>query len=451
MNKIRTKWLVSLSFIICHLSFSIALTSCKDQPDEFELTGGTPTIDYIRPAKASASDSLLVQAYPQANICLVGSNLTSIQQMYFNDKKAILNTSFITDKTLIVQIPSDIPDLVTDKIYMITAAHDTLTYDFHIVIPAPVVSQLSCEYAAPGSVATIYGSYFIDDPNVPLTITFPDGKIAEIKSINASRSAVSFVVPECTTEGQVTVKSIYGTTKSAFRYLDSRGILFDFDNGNAVTGAVLGCHGWHNNLTITDAENPISGKYLVLGNATLDEDGSWDDGNFSFEYWPGNWQDPEDYAWDGVRLTDLADFSDYTNMSYKFEMYIPKSNPWSAGAMQFIVGGVDKISQGNAGVKDIYGNVLGGCNNTYFNNDELPRGIYRPWEATGSYDTADEWITVTLPISEFKYGMSGGAATGSLTSSDFTSLVIFVVGGGIKGTECTPIIKIDNLRAVPNK
>ena len=451
MNKIRTKWLVSLSFIICHLSFSIALTSCKDQPDEFELTGGTPTIDYIRPAKASASDSLLVQAYPQANICLVGSNLTSIQQMYFNDKKAILNTSFITDKTLIVQIPSDIPDLVTDKIYMITAAHDTLTYDFHIVIPAPVVSQLSCEYAAPGSVATIYGSYFIDDPNVPLTITFPDGKIAEIKSINASRSAVSFVVPECTTEGQVTVKSIYGTTKSAFRYLDSRGILFDFDNGNAVTGAVLGCHGWHNNLTITDAENPISGKYLVLGNATLDEDGSWDDGNFSFEYWPGNWQDPEDYAWDGVRLTDLADFSDYTNMSYKFEMYIPKSNPWSAGAMQFIVGGVDKISQGNAGVKDIYGNVLGGCNNTYFNNDELPRGIYRPWEATGSYDTADEWITVTLPISEFKYGMSGGAATGSLTSSDFTSLSIFVVGGGIKGTECNPIIKIDNVRAVPNK
>ncbi|MBP5338675.1 MAG: hypothetical protein J6Z14_05140 [Prevotella sp.] len=429
------------------------LNSCKDQPDEFELTDGTPTINYIRPASASASDSLLVEAYPQATICLVGSNLTSIQQMYFNDKKAILNTSFITENTLIVQVPSDIPDLVTDKIYLITEGHDTLTYDFHIVIPAPVVSQMSCEYATPGSVATIYGSYFIDDPNVPLTITFPDGKTAEIKSINASRSTVSFVVPECTTEGQITVKSIYGSGKSSFRFLDSRGMLFDFDNGNAVTGAVLGCHGWHNGLTITDAENPISGKYLILGNATLDEDGSWDDGNFAFEYWPGNWQDPEDYQGDGVRLTDLADFSDYMNMSYKFEMCIPKANPWMSGAMQFIVGGVTKISMGSNDpkVKDIYGNLLAGCNNTYFNNDELPRGIYRPWEATGSYDTADEWITVTLPISEFKYGMSGGAATGSLSSSDFTSLLIFVVGGGIKGTECTPIIKIDNVRAVPNK
>ena len=153
-----------LTALIASTSFS--LQSCKDQPDEYESTGGTPTIYYIRPAKASAADSLLVQAYPQANICLVGQNLTSIQQIYFNDKKAILNTSFITDNTLIVQVPSAIPDVVSDKIYLITTGNDTLTYDFHVVIPAPVVSQMSCEYAVPGSIATIYGSYFIDDPNI---------------------------------------------------------------------------------------------------------------------------------------------------------------------------------------------------------------------------------------------------------------------------------------------
>ena len=106
---------------------------------------------------------------------------------------------------------------------------------------------------------------------------------------------------------------------------------------------------------------------------------------------------------------------------------------------------------GNAGVKDIYGNTLAGCNNTYFNNDELPRGIYRPWEASGSYDTANEWITVTIPISDFKYGMNGGAATGSISSKDFSSLLIFVVAGGIDGTAGNPVIKIDNIRCVPNK
>ena len=55
------------------------------------------------------------------------------------------------------------------------------------------------------------------------------------------------------------------------------------------------------------------------------------------------------------------------------------------------------------------------------------------------------------PISEFKYGFSGSAATGSLNASDFTSFAIFVVSGGITGTECQPVIKIDNIRAVSNK
>lgn len=442
----------SILLTVLAVASSFSLQSCKDQPDEFKLSDGKPTIYYIRPASASASDSLLVQAYPQAQICLVGTNLTSIKQLYFNDKKAILNTSFITDKTLIVQVPSDIPDEVSDKMYIITANNDTLTYDFHVVIPAPNVTQMSCEYAAPGSTATIYGSYFIDDPNIPLEVIFPDGQNAEIKSINDTRSAITITVPDCTTEGQVTVKSIYGTGTSSFRYLDTRGMLFDFDTPNAVTGAVLGNHGWHGQV-IESNETSLAGNYLRLGDpsVTLDEDGSWNDGNFSFEYWPGNWADPETYSGDGVRLTDLTDFSDYANMSYKFELCVPKANPWAAGAMQIIVGGVTKISMGNAGVKDIDGNTLAGCNNTYFNNDELPRGIYRPWESTGSFDTGDEWITVTVPISEFKYAMSGGAASGSLNASDFSSLTIFVVGGGIKGTECNPVIKIDNIRAVPNK
>lgn len=444
--------LSSLILTVLAVASSFSLQSCKDQPDEFKLSDGTPTIYYIRPASYSSSDSLLVEALPQTSLCLVGSNLKSIQQMYFNDKKAVLNTSYITDNTLFVQIPSEIPDEVSDKIYMITQAHDTLTYDFHVVIPEPKVSKMSCEYAAPGSIATISGSYFIDDPNVPLEVVFPDGKIAEIKSVNASRSVITIVVPECTTEGQISVTSIYGTGTSSFHYLDSRGILFDFDTPNPVTNAVLGNHGWHDQKIETD-ETALSGNFLRLGDpsVTLDADGSWNDGNFSFEYWPGNWADPETYSGNGVRLTDLVDFSDYANMSYKFEMLVPKANPWASGAMQFIVGGVTKISMGGAGVKDIDGNVLPGCNNTYFNNDELPRGIYRPWETTGTFDTADEWITVTVPISEFKYGFSGGAASGSLNASDFTSLSIFVVSGGITGTECNPVIKIDNIRAVPNK
>jgi hypothetical protein len=182
----------------------------------------------------------------------------------------------------------------------------------------------------------------------------------------------------------------------------------------------------------------------------MDPDGGWDDGHFSFEYWPGDWTDPISYN-DSPLLTDYADFSDWKNMSLKFELFVPSANPWMAGSMQLIVGGVDKISGSGAGV-DIYGNTCAGANNTYFNGTSLPRGLYTPWVSTGSFDTGDEWITVTVPYSNFLYGSDGTVATGpALTADDFTSLLIFVWSGGNKGTECNPVIKIDNIRAVPNK
>ena len=438
----------------------LVLTSCKDEPDKYEVADGTPTINYIRclsteiKGNNDAADThytngeLVTSASPQSLLCLVGENLRSVYELYFNDQKAILNSSYITDNTLIVAVPRGIPEEVSDKIYMITESKDTITHDFSVVIPGPSISTMSCEYAEAGSKASIYGSYFIDDPNVPLTVTFPNGAEVTDLVISNNYSTLTFTVPECDISGPITVANIYGTTSSTFYYKDTRGLLFDFDG---VTG--LGMHGWHNNLPI-QSEDGITGNYVQLGNgeATLNGDGStWDDSHFSFEYWPGNWQDPEDYQGDGKLLTSLADFSKWENMAYKFEMYIPSSNPWSSCAMQIIAGGVDVVSNGNAGVKDIYGNTLAGCNNTYISSDEVPRALYRPWTDTGSYDTGDQWVTVVIPIkSSFIYGFKGAAATGSITGADFfTSLCIFVSSGGVEGTDCAPIIRIDNIRAVP--
>jgi hypothetical protein len=47
--------------------------------------------------------------------------------------------------------------------------------------------------------------------------------------------------------------------------------------------------------------------------------------------------------------------------------------------------------------------------------------------------------------------MKGGTSTGKLTQNDFASLVLFLVSGGVEGTDCTPILKIDNIRAVSIK
>lgn len=444
--KLQNKIPFSL-FCLIALVASFSMASCEDEPDKYEVADGLPTVRYIRSPYAVSADSLITEASTGTTICLVGENLHSIYELYFNDVQAILNSSYMTDNTVIVDVPQSIPTEVSNKMYMVTRNGETVEYDFSVTVPAPTLTTMSCEYAPAGSEVTITGNYFVDDPNVPLSVVFP-GDIEVTEFTNISQSSISFIMPECTEEGAIDVTTIYGTTTSAFHYLDTRGMLFDFDG---MTG--LGNHGWHDR-TITSDETSITGNFVQLGdgNTTLDAAGGWNDSQFAFEYWPGSWNTPTDYPeGEGIRLYDLADFSDYTNMSIKFEMYIPSSNPWSSGAMQVIFAGTDLVTYGNGGT-DIYGNAIAGPNNTYFQNDELPRALYRPWTTTGSYHTDDQWVTVSLPISSnFIYGFNGGTATGTLSADDFASLVIFVTGGGVEGTECTPLIKIDNIRAVPNR
>ena len=75
---------------------------------------------------------------------------------------------------------------------MITKGNDTITYNFKVLVPNPVVNSISCEYAKEGTEATLYGDYFLDDPNVPLTITMP-GNVAVTQITNITKTALSFV------------------------------------------------------------------------------------------------------------------------------------------------------------------------------------------------------------------------------------------------------------------
>ena len=441
MKKIITK--ISI-FAALALSAAASFTACQDEPDRFQLADGKPTVYYIRPLALASADSLLTSAYMGNSVCLVGDNLRSVYKMFFNDQQAVLNNSYITDHTLLVEVPNEIPGEVSDKIYLITKGADTVKVDFSVLVPGPSIVSMKNEHAPAGSSSVLYGDYFVDDPNVPLKIFVGD---VEAEITEFTKGTISFKVPEnAKANTPVKVSTIYGESVSVFNWMDTRGMLFNFDDDPHPTN-----HGWHNQVIESD-DTSLEGNFLRLGgvDVTMSEDGAWDDSHFSFEYWPGNWADPETYA-GGERLTDFADFSKWEDMALKFELFVPSANPWMAASMQLIVGGVDKISTGNKGAIDIDGNTLAGCNNTYFNNDDLPRGLYTPWVTTGSFDTGDEWITVTVPYANFIYGMNGGAASGSLSASDFTSLTIFVTGGGNKGTECHPVIKIDNIRAVPNK
>ena len=447
-------------FAMALVAAGAGFTSCEDEPDKYEVAGGTPTIDYVRPVDAASKDSLLTAASLNNTICIVGRNLRSVTKINFNDQAAVLNTSYMTDNTIIVTVPKAIPNEVSDKIYFITSKQDTVAYDFKTIVPAPTINSMSNEWAAAGEEVTIKGDYFLDYDNSHLTIKVGENYTIPYEDLKISQNNIRFNIPEDMPKHEpIYITTINGTTKAGFRYMDNRGMLFDFDTPWKEGGDVLGNNGWHAR-TITSDATSLSGNYMVLGETAMGSDGGWNDGNFSFEYWPGSWQDPETYS-SRPRMQDLADFSDWQNMSLKFEMCIPKDNSWSAAPMQIYFGSVTQVSNGAAGTKDIYGNVLAGANNTFFHDQgKLARALYMPWQNTEDklYNTDGKWVTVTIPLSDFVYDYDGNKGLSYSGVNDFSAFNIFVIKGSYNdanvlptGVDCNPIIKIDNIRVVPNK
>jgi transcriptional regulator NrdR family protein len=240
-----------------------------------------------------------------------------------------------------------------------------------------------------------------------------------------SMTAINFTVPEGLEEGPVEVTTVYGKKKARFNYHDTRGMLFDdWDNGwpdDYANGQFK--HGWHG-ARISNDEYSLDGYYLLLGDVDF-TDGAWDDSNLCFEYWPE--------ATD--RLSDRVSFANFANMALKFEVNIPSSNPWTNLSMQCIFTGDAQVTNATA-------------NNTFFHDVDYPRGLWTPWNQTGSYDTGGKWVTVTLPLSTFKYLEDGTPAGTPLTAENFTGLTLFIWNGVQNGTTCHPIIRIDNIRAV---
>ena len=353
--------------------------------------------------------------------------------MLFNDQQAVLNTSFITDNTLVVDIPKNIPSAVTDKIYMINGDGDTTTYDFHVIVPPPTVSAMSCEYAAAGEDVTITGDYFIQDPYKPLQVKFNDGELAvtKIKSIN--KNSITFTVPSGAQPGRVYVETVYGKSKSQFVYKDTRNILFDFDGSH---GGLASGHGWRPGRIRTGG---IDGSYLYLGGATMlgKVGATWDEDDFGMNYWPepsAGYPELSSIS----SFANMLDTCEINDMALKFECRVPETSPWSASALQLIFTGNQDVTSLTA-------------NNQYYNSTDIARGLWLPWQSTGSFNTGNEWITVTIPLSAFNKTHEGQSAGKTITKNSMTGLTLFLWNGGVEGTDCTPELDIDNVRVVPIK
>lgn len=446
MNHIFTG---KLAIVLGVSAMAFATVSCDDEPDKYKSTGGKPVVEYVRSTDPAAADSLLTGAYLSNTVCLVGKNLRAVHELYFNDQKAVLNTSLITDNHLIVTLPSQIPAKVTDNLYMINYSGDTIPFPFKSLVPAPKASTMSCEWAPAGSTAVIYGDFFVNDPSMEMTITDGAGNKAEITALEQTKLTIT--VPDNWEPGYLNLTSIYGKSKSKFRYKDDLNILFDFDGSH---GGLLGGHGWHNAKVYADLSaegvsevTPIDGSFMAFGVTASWGADSWgageDDGHL--EYWPED--TPEN-----PRLSSMPDFADilkrndWTELQVKFEMCVPASRPWKSTAMSMMFTPSSVVHMASK------------PNNEYLYESGVwegvgyARGFYQPYaelkDAGFNFNTNDEWITVSMPLSAFRFNKNGEAMTELYNKDSFDGFTI-VFAGGDAGADCEPVICVDNIRVVP--
>lgn len=233
---------------------------------------GTPVIDYIRVTNPQSSDSLLVAAGQGQLIAIMGKNLGNAAEVWFNDQQSKLTPTYITNTTILVSVPSDIPIEINNTLKIVFKDGFILNHDFEVQISKPYLANMVCEFANDGDIATVRGDFFY----APIEVFLSDGTPVEIVSLKDKE--IQFLVPDGAVAGPITVKTNFGEVESDFWFRDNRNVIIGSDP----------YQGWHDPNVVV--ENPgagdppkINGNYIrvkgTIGSWSWNEIASGDAGS----------------------------------------------------------------------------------------------------------------------------------------------------------------------------
>lgn len=405
-------------FVIPVVIGGALLSSCDD--DEV-ANGGEPAIYYVRVTSPESSDSLVTSAFLGNLVAIMGDNLGQARQIYFNDKQAVITPTFVTNTSILVRVPNEAPVDINNKIRVVFENGSELLYDFTVSIPPPVVASMDLEFVADGETAFINGQFFFDV--TPVEVEFSDGAGGFIAAevVNTSETRLEVIVPQGAGSGPLRVTTNFGVVESVLHFRDERNVFLNYDEpGKTPTGA------WRNGIIVNDAHS-LDGNYVKFqGVYNAGERIEGEGSPYESQFWaqasgraegnllPG---EPSDYVMKfEVKVIDW--YGSHLNLCFA---------PWN-----------------HSGNQEIWSNSLNA------------RAVWGPWEATGApVNTGDKWVTVSIPMTEFKWamGLTGGQVT--YTEMKFNkavtgSLSLWVLSA--PEADNSPFeFYIDNIRIVPNK
>ena len=418
--------------LLVGLVTSFTFVACDD--DETD-SNADPVVRYFRPTDANKADSMIVNLSLGQTVAMIGENLDNIVGIKFNDQEVALNPCYVTPTAIIFTTPVAIPGEVTNKLYFTCKNGKVVEYATETLLPEPSIDNVSKGYLKAGDVVTIKGNYFIPTEDTPIEITLPGG-ITVSPDASSTYTTLTFTVPEgITKSGSLSVESAFGITNwpyEIFAYSDLQesnveGLLFDFDGKN---GAMATANGWRPGYP-ADPSVELSGKACLFdnGGAELEDDltGTWLEDNMTLNYWPS----ADDNILTRVPVSNIEDYA------YQLEIFV--ENPWTAVCFAVQPTSLDAVSASNG-------------NNQYY--DKVSSYLYEPYISNPEFTTDGQWITLTMPLTEFTRTIDGKSSEG-LNPSDLAGLTIRWAGAGsgdlTKVAKMQPKLYFDNVRLVKKK
>ena len=379
--KITYRFFLLMACLVALVGINMSCTE-EDLPNN-----GEPIIKYIRVTKPESSDSLLVGAFQGGLIAIIGENLGDAQQVWFNDQKASLTPTYVTNQSILVSVPANIPKDITNKLTIVFKNGRTLDHNFEVQVSEPSVLGMTCEYVGTGGIATIRGDYFYE----PLTVTFAGGKTGELVSV--ADQLIQVRVPEGALPGQITVTTNFGETASDFWFRDNRNIFLSSDPFT----------GWWNAAFVVTAPGEgapaaINGNYIRVKEVIS---------GWSWKEVAGG---PPDAM--GEISKKIPDEAILKPADYNFKFEVNTIKPYTANVIKFTVG-------------------LNG-----FNNDQY---TWLP-----PYDTKGQWQTVTIPFDEMVKAYEASGSKMAVSPIGYYTRVLFHGPGDL---DCD--MSFDNFRIVP--
>jgi Surface glycan-binding protein B xyloglucan binding domain len=313
-------------------------TACKKDDT------GTPRIKYVRITKPESSDSLLVGAGQGQLIAIMGENLENTVEVWFNDQKANLTPTYITNTSILVRVPNPIPVDISNKLKLVFKNGSVLLYDFVVEISAPDITSMDCEFVKDGDVATVRGDFFYE----PLTVSFTGGVNGEIVSV--TDQVIQVKVPAGVQPGPITIKTNFGQTKSDLWFRDNRNMLITDDPWS----------GWWGQNMVVDGSDPLA----INGNFSriTQNIGAW-----AWTEWIGGREDAL------ATSHNIPDDAVLNPDKYYLKFEINTLKPYNGNMIKIMLGQV---------------------------NSPDPDWNAEPYYFNPPFDTKGKWQTVTIPFKE---------------------------------------------------